>query len=240
MAARAAKTKENDMQTILLVEADDHALRRHGDGLLLDGYEPLTAQSEQQARAKLSTTKADGFLLGSLASQGEALRLLRSLRIGEIARADPRVPVVSMGADTEQLAIRHYEAGADIVLPTGATPLLVRSALSALAARTQGERQRRQVLRIGSLTVDCDARTASRGDVPIPLTRLEFDLLQTLARQPYTVFTRQQLAKEVWNTEYIAGRTIDSHASRLRTKLNAAGVEPLLHNLRGVGYRLGR
>jgi DNA-binding response OmpR family regulator len=228
------------MQNILLVEADDDALRRHGDELLLDGYEPVTAQSADQAQAKLRAGRPDAMLLGSLESQGAALRLLRSLRSGEIPGADVRLPAVSLGADSNEVAIRHYEAGADIVLPTGATPLLVRSALAALAARTQGETQRRRVLRVGSLTIDCDSRTVSSGEAEMPLTRLEFDLLETLAHQPHTVFSRQQLAREVWNTDFVSGRTIDSHAHRIRTKLKAAGVEPLLQNVRGVGYRLGR
>lgn len=228
------------MHDILLVEADDDALRLHGDELLLDGYEPVTAQTDEQARAGLSTARPDAMLLGSLENQGATLRLLRSLRSGEIPGADARLPVMSLGAESNEVAIRHYEAGADIVLPTGATPLLVRSGLAALGARAQGETQRPRVLRVGSLTVDCDARTVSAGEVPIPLTRLEFDLVQTLAHQPHTVFTRQQLAREVWNTDFISGRTIDSHAHRVRTKLKAAGVEPLLQNVRGVGYRLGR
>lgn len=228
------------MQTILIVEADDHALRTHGDELLLDGYEPLTAQTDQHARLKLATAKPDAMLLGGLDSPAQAIGVLRDLRGGEIPHADPRVPTITIGADSDHVAIRHYEAGADIVLPTNPSPLLVSSALAALAARTHSETQRRRVLRVGSLTVDCDARIASTEGRVIPLTRLEFDLLQTLAHQPYTVLTRQQLAREVWNTDYVSGRTIDSHANRLRTKLNATGVEPLLQTVRGVGYRLGR
>jgi len=228
------------MRTILIVEAGDQALRTQGDELLLDGYEPVTAQTDEHARLKLGRAQPDAMLLGSLGSAANGLALLRDLRRGAISRADPRLPTVSIGADSDHVAIRHYDAGADIVLPTNPSPLLVSSAFAALAARTGGEAQRRRMLRLGSLTIDCDARAASCEGQPIPLTRLEFDLLQTLAHQPYTVFTRQQLAKEVWNTEYVAGRTIDSHAARLRTKLNAAGVEPLLQTVRGVGYRLGR
>ena len=228
------------MHTILIAEADDHALRAQGDELLLDGYEPLTAQTDQHARHKLATTTPYAMLLGCLETQAVSLKLLRELRAGEIAHADPRLPTVTIGADSDHVAIRHYEAGADIVLPTNPSPLLVSSALAALAARSQGETQRRRILRVGSLTVDCDARTASSDGQAIPLSRLEFDLLQTLARDPNTVLTRQQLAREVWNTDYVSGRTIDSHANRLRTKLTAADTGPLLQTVRGVGYRLGR
>ncbi|MGH2867838.1 MAG: winged helix-turn-helix transcriptional regulator, partial [Solirubrobacteraceae bacterium] len=229
-----------DVDTVLIIEADDQALRARGDELLLDGYDVLAAQTDQHARTRLADGHPEAVVLGALDGAAGSLTFLRDLRRGEIPRADPRVPVLSIGADSDHLAVRHYQAGADLVLPTQSSPLLVTSGLAALAARTQGERQRRRVLRVGSLTVDCDARVATSDGTPVTLTRLEFDLLQTLAQHPHTVLTRDQLAKNVWNTEYISGRTIDSHAGRLRSKLNAAGAEPLIQTVRGVGYRLGR
>jgi DNA-binding response OmpR family regulator len=228
------------MPTVLIIEADDHALRTRGDELLLDGYDVTTAQTDQQARHKLADSNPDAVILGTLDDAAASLALLRDLRHGQIPRADPRLPVLTVGADSDHIAIRHYEAGADIVLTSHPSPLLVTGALSALAARADGEQQRRRVLRVGSLTIDSDARVATVDEQPVPLTRLEFDLLESLARDPYRVHTRHQLAKEVWNTDFVAGRTIDSHAGRLRSKLNAAGAEPLLQTVRGVGYRLGR
>ncbi len=228
------------MHTVLIVEADDHSLRTRGDELLLDGYDVLTAQTDQHARRKLADGHPDAVILGSLDSAATSLTLLRDLRRGEIPYADPRLPVLTIGADSDHVAVRHYEAGADVTLLSSASPLLISSALAGLAARSQGESQRRRLLRVDSISVDGDARVASVDGRVIPLTRLEFDLLQTLARQPYTVLTRQQLAKEVWNTEFVAGRTIDSHAGRLRSKLDEAGAQPLLQTVRGVGYRLGR
>jgi len=224
------------MHTVLIVEADDHALRARGDELLLDGYEVLTAQSDRQARLRVADAVVDAVVLGDLDGAAASLALLRDLRSGAIPGADPRVPVLTIGGDSDHLAVRHYEAGADIVLPRTPTPLLIAGALGALAARAEGERRR--ILRVGPLAVDCDARVASVEARPIRLTRIEFDLLQTLAEQPSTVLTRQQLAKEIWNIEFVAGRTIDSHAGRLRSKLGDAG--PMLQTVRGVGYRLSR
>jgi DNA-binding response OmpR family regulator len=111
-----------------------------------------------------------------------------------------------------------------------------------LARRTGGE-QRRQVARVGSLTVDCDARTAEVDSRAVTLTRLEFDLLQTLASQPRKTFTRQELTREVWGYDpHAAGpsRTLDTHAHRLRQKLEQAGAEPMVPTVRGVGWRLTR
>ena len=112
--------------------------------------------------------------------------------------------------------------------------------LESLARRT-GSDERRQVVRVGSLTVDCDARTAEIGNRPVKLTRLEFDLLQTLASQPRKTFTRAEVTREVWGYDPRAtgpSRTVDSHAYRLRQKLEHAGAESMVQTVRGVGWRL--
>ena len=228
------------MQHILVVEADDQTLRARGDELLLDGYEVQTAQTDRQARLKLAQGSVDAIVLGALESPTESLALLRELRAGEIVRADPRLPVVSIGADSDHAAVRHYSAGADIALPKSASPLLVAGALAAVSSRLQGEHERRRVLRVGSLEIDSDARSATIDDRPVRLTRIEFDLLQTFAHQPHTVLTRDQLAQDVWNTPFVSGRTIDTHVARLRSKLVDAGSEPLVQTVRGVGWRLTR
>lgn len=226
------------MHDILIIEADEQTLRTRGDELLLDGYEVIAAQTDAAARGKLANDAPDALILGTLEAPAVSLQLLRDLRAGKIPRADSRLPVLSTGADNDQQTVRHYQAGVDIALPSTASPLLIAAGLKSLAQRQ--ESRRRRILRTGSLTVDCDARTATIDDQPVALARLEFDLLQTLARQPHTTLSRQQLAKTVWGDDVARGRTIDSHVTRLRQKLRAAGAEPLVQNVRGVGYRLTR
>ena len=71
---------------------------------------------------------------------------------------------------------------------------------------------------------------------PLPLTRLEFDLLLFLAERPRKVFTRGQLLAGVWGYEHTGERTVDVHVRRLRLKLGA-GL-PVITTVYGVGYRL--
>ena len=71
---------------------------------------------------------------------------------------------------------------------------------------------------------------------PLPLTRLEFDLLLFLAERPRRVFTRGQLLAGVWGYEHTGERTVDVHVRRLRLKLGS-GL-PLITTVYGVGYRL--
>jgi DNA-binding response OmpR family regulator len=77
----------------------------------------------------------------------------------------------------------------------------------------------------------------------VKLTRLEFDLLQTMASQPRKTFTRAELTREVWGYDPAAAgpsRTVDNHAARMRQKLEQAGAEPMVQSVHGVGWRLTR
>ena len=76
-----------------------------------------------------------------------------------------------------------------------------------------------------------------RGGVPIDLTAREFDLLYLLMSNPLVVFTREQLFEQLWQEEYVDGRTIDVHVSRLRDKIEPDPGRPrFLMTKWGVGY----
>ncbi|MGV9213162.1 winged helix-turn-helix domain-containing protein [Micromonospora sp. RB23] len=89
---------------------------------------------------------------------------------------------------------------------------------------------------IPSLHILASSRSVLRDDEPLPLTRLEFDLLLHLVAHPRRVFTRLQLLNAVWGYEHAGVRTVDVHVRRLRGKV---GVDvPLVTTVYGVGYRL--
>jgi DNA-binding response OmpR family regulator len=88
----------------------------------------------------------------------------------------------------------------------------VAAGLEALARRAGPQETR--ILRVGSLSVDRDARSAEVDSRPVKLTGLEFDLLATLAGEPRRTFTRVELTREVWGYDPQAAgpsRTVDSH-----------------------------
>jgi DNA-binding response OmpR family regulator len=230
------------VQNVLIVETDERLARERAQQLLMDGYEAQVAATAQAARIKLSE-RPDALVLCDAGGGPDTIGLLRELRAGEIPRADSTLPVLVVGADNDSAAVRYYRAGADVALPTASSPLLVAAGLEALARRSEGEQQRQRVLRVGSLTVDCDARTVQVDNRAVKLTRLEFDLLQTMASQPRKTFTRAELTREVWGYDPAAAgpsRTVDSHAARMRQKLEQAGAEPMVQSVRGVGWRLTR
>lgn len=98
---------------------------------------------------------------------------------------------------------------------------------------------RGDVRRLGPLEIDPVARRAYVNGTDIELAKKEFALLLTLSAAPDRVFSKEELLRAVWGLEPpTRGRTLESHASRLRRKLRSAGAEALVVNCWGVGYRL--
>jgi DNA-binding response OmpR family regulator len=92
--------------------------------------------------------------------------------------------------------------------------------------------------RIGDLLIDPSRREVRVADRPVALANKEFALLRALAADPYRVFTKDELLKDVWGFRSMGRtRTLDSHASRLRRKLDPMSRRYVV-NIWGVGYRL--
>jgi two-component system, OmpR family, KDP operon response regulator KdpE len=161
----------------------------------------------------------------------DGLELLRMLR------AVSAVPVIAATArDEETEIIRTLDAGADdyIVKPFSLEELRARigAVLRRRSTRPEGP------CRVGELTIDPMRRRVTVGDRPVQLAKKEFTLLRTLAADPTRVFTKAELLLEVWGfTNPGKTRTLDSHASRLRRKLDP-DYNRYVINCWGIGYRL--
>lgn len=88
------------------------------------------------------------------------------------------------------------------------------------------------------LEIDLVAREVRVDGALTQLTRIEFDLLVTLARDPRRVVLREQLMANVWDRDDTSDHALDAHLSRLRGKVRAAGGQRIAHAVRGVGFRL--
>jgi DNA-binding response OmpR family regulator len=96
-----------------------------------------------------------------------------------------------------------------------------------------------EVITLGALTVDPAGRRATVEGSELRLARKEFALLLVLAAQPDRVFSKEELLATVWgHAGPTQTRTLDTHTSRLRSKLRKAGAPGLIVNARAVGYRL--
>ncbi|WP_231979814.1 winged helix-turn-helix domain-containing protein [Tessaracoccus coleopterorum] len=87
------------------------------------------------------------------------------------------------------------------------------------------------------LTIDLAGRSVTVHGETVDLTRIQFDLLASLAEQPRRVLTREQLVERVWGGWFGTDHHLDVHLSRLRQRINQAGGPRVAHAVRGVGFR---
>jgi two-component system, OmpR family, response regulator len=94
-----------------------------------------------------------------------------------------------------------------------------------------------RTVQVGDLVVDVAARRARRGKMPLELAPREFDLLLFLVRHAGRIVDRATLFGEVWRYRHDRhSNVVEAHVARLRRKLKAAGGEPMIHTVRGLGY----
>jgi len=162
------------------------------------------------------------------------------IEVCRLIRKESMVPIVMLTAkgDTHDVVL-GLEAGADdyMVKPFNPSELVAR--LKVRLRRTVAEAI--TSLRIGDLSIDQVAHTIARDGKSIPLTRLEFDLLVALAKEPGRVFTREALLSEVWGYQHATDtRLVNVHIQRLRSKIERDPDNPeLILTVRGVGYKAG-
>jgi len=109
--------------------------------------------------------------------------------------------------------------------------------MRAVLRRSSGPRHTR--LSVRDLEIDLAARIVTVSGEPVQLSAKEYELLVALAEDPERVFKKEDLLRDVWGFRSLGRtRTLDSHASRLRRKLNRNGASAYVINVWGVGYRL--
>jgi DNA-binding response OmpR family regulator len=227
---------------VLLIESDPSAGRAIAQQLTADGYAVQLARSAQHARSLARASVIKIALLGNVETSHGAVHLLEEMRAcanGEGAW-DPELAAIVIGSQADEFEVlRAFEAGADDYLARPARYLELRARLHALLRRCDNVPPQRGTFEVGPLRINPSGYAATLNDEPVSLRRLEFELLVHLARDPERVFTRDELLRAVWGYRCSGTtRTVDSHASRLRRKLDRDGARRWVISVWGVGYRL--
>jgi DNA-binding response OmpR family regulator len=167
------------------------------------------------------------------------LDVLREIRRAErsTGRYDCRLPVIILsGRGSDDDRTRGIAEGAnDYIVKPFYFPELLARVRSLLTGRDE---RRAGPIRIGDLSIDPSRREVLVDGVEITLANKEYELLLMLASEPRRVFTKSELLREIWGFRTMGRtRTLDSHASRLRRKLDPEGAR-FVTNCWGVGYRL--
>ncbi len=228
--------------SILVVESDADVGRATVQQLAADGYRSALAHTAAHARSLARANAPALVVIGDLDSPRGALELLEEMRTPADSAADcgGGTPVIMAGSRALELDIlRAFDAGADDVLPRSARYLELRARMRAVLRRAASGTSHRRALRVGPLAIDRGARIVTLHGLVIGLRRLEFELLAHLASEPERVFAKDELLRAVWGYRCEGStRTVDSHASRVRRKLDLEGGCRWVINVRGVGYRL--
>ena len=222
------------MPLIMVVDDDQDLAEMLGIVLNGSGFEVDLVNNGDSVMDIFRANTPDLVLLDVMLPGIDGIEVCRRIR------EESMVPIVMLTAkgDTHDVVL-GLEAGADdyMVKPFNPSELVARLKVRLRRSNTDPITS----LRIGDLAIDQVAHTIARDGKSIPLTRLEFDLLVALAKEPGRVFTREALLSEVWGYQHATDtRLVNVHIQRLRSKIERDPDNPeLILTVRGVGYKAG-
>ena len=222
---------------ILLVEDDKETAAYLAGGLAEEGHSVEQVADGRDGLFLASDGSFDLLILDRMLPGMDGLAALRAIRAAGVM-----TPVLILSAlASVGDRIEGLESGSDdyLVKPFSFGELLAR--VNALLRRGEGRGGGAADLRItvGDLEIDPLARSVKRAGRKIELKPREYRLLEYLARNEGRVVTRTMLLEQVWDYHFDPGtNVIDVHISRLRRKLEEGFERPILHTVRGSGYKL--
>ncbi len=201
-----------------------------------EGYAVQTAEDGPSALRLARSFSPDLVVLDIMLPGIDGLEVLRRLR------QDSDVYVLLLTARTAEMdKVIGLTVGADDYLTKPFSPRELVARVKAILRRGRGagEGAASSVLTFGDLRIDPAAHQTWKGDEPVDLTAIEFNLLYALAKHQGRVLSREQLIEQVWGYDYYGDdRVVDVHLGRLRKKIEEDPEHPqLVVTVRGVGYR---
>jgi len=222
-----------ELARILVVEDDQKAAALLARGLGEEGFQVDVVHSAEDAEAAIGAAAHDLLIVDWMLPGKDGATLCRDLRSRRVA-----TPVLMLTArDALEDRVAGLTLGADDYLtkPFAYEELLAR--VRALLRRT--DLARPAALELADLRLDPLRQQAWRGPTRLDLTRKEYTILEILMRQAGEVVTRARIIGEVWKSDLIAvDNLLDAHMRNLRRKVDPPGLQPLIHTVRGRGFRV--
>jgi DNA-binding response OmpR family regulator len=225
---------------IVVCEDDEATLDLICDRLASDRFDPLAARTAEEALRLCRHQRPDLLVVDLGLPDGEGPELLRRIREAHWreTKIDRYLPVLALcPRESDRWACTDPDLAADDYLESPFAYEDLRSRIETILRRRHSRLV--EPLRVGELTVDPARRKVTVGEREVRLSPKEFTLLRFLASDPTRVFAKQELLGDVWGLRGPAAktRTLDSHASRLRGKLDPERRRYVV-NCWGIGYKL--
>ena len=229
---------------ILIVEDDTRVADFLDRGLRAEGYRTQVARNGidglAKARELAQQVREEGavavILLDAMLPGMGGLEVCQTLRATGVAL--PILMLTALGTLEDRVSGLRLGADDYLVKPFAFEELLAR--IEALMRRSRDVAPASAArLVVGDLVLDRDAMRASRGGQALTLTARELVLLELLMSAPGRLFSRERILSAVWGTyEDPLTNAVDVFIRRLRSKIDDGHAQPLIHTLRGLGYRL--
>jgi len=225
------------MTSLILIAEDETEISEILDAYLRrEGFRTVCAADGEVAAELHAALKPDLVLLDVRMPKRDGWDVL-----GELRRRG-NTPVIMLTAlDQDIDKLQALRIGADDYVVKPFNPVEVVARVHAILRRGGGVSEAR-VLRVGPLEIDLESYLVTaigvQGRRRLSLTLTEFRILAHMARFPLRVFTRAELTDACLPRHDVLDRTVDSHLSKLRKKLEDVGAAEVLTSVRGVGYRL--
>lgn len=234
----ASNIKSSPPARILVVEDERKTRASLAEGLRLEGWQVTATATGEEAIQLLEQEIFDLLVIDWMLPGRDGIEVLDHARTR--GHHTPVLMLTARGSVDDR--VTALEGGVDDYLPKPfAFPELLarcRALLRRPLLTSSG-----RFLTCADLKLDTRARVALRGEKEIPLTPREVDILEYFLRYQGQIVTREMLERDIWKQpgRYTSlNNAIDVQMLRLRRKIDSDGTEPLIHTLRGQGYRLGQ
>ncbi|MCU4707926.1 efflux system response regulator transcription factor AdeR [Acinetobacter pittii] len=225
---------------LILVVEDDYDI---GDiiehYLTREGMRVLRAMNGKQALEILAVQSIDLLLLDIKLPEMNGWDVLKRIRQND--NEPPVIMLTALDQDIDKVMALRMGADDFVVKPFNPNEVVAR-VVAVLRRTLHTKRMKNRNLRYKNLLIKSDTRTAymefDSKTLIINLTLTEYRILTLMIEYPHKVFTRSELINQCMPDGNALERTLDSHVSKLRKKLEEHGLEQMLINVRGVGYRL--
>jgi two-component system alkaline phosphatase synthesis response regulator PhoP len=221
-------------QTILIVDDEARIVKLVSDYLQRAGFNVLTAQDGETALRLTRLEQPDLIVLDLMLPGVDGLDVCRRLR------QESGVPIIMLTARVEEAdRVVGLELGADDYVTKPFSPRELVARIRSTMRRASGQMGPSDVIRAGDVEMDTAALTTTVAGRAVDLTPTEFQLLETLVRQPERIFSREQLLQAIHGVAFDGyDRSIDSHVKNIRRKIEPEPRQPrYVKTVYGMGYR---